>query len=370
MKKVEISKKDLKNNIEIIKEMAKNTPGEKKPEIIAVVKANGVGLDLIQYSKFLIENGIKTLAVAVVTEAVKLRKEAKIENDIIMLSPTIIKEELKQLIENDIILTIGSFNELELIKETAKELKKDEVKVYVKIDTGLARFGFLYNDLENILKVFKKADFIKIEGMYTHFSKCQDKKWTNLQFKRFMDCAQNIRKNGYNPGKIHASSSTAFIKYPEMRLDAVRLGSIFQGRTLKKMDKLVKIGTFKTSIIEIKNLPKGYNISYGKIYKTKKETRVAVIPVGYVDGFNKDKLRDDFSFKNNLISVGMEIKKIFKDNSLKVKIKDNYYKVIGRIGMYHAIIDISSNDDIKIGDEVTINITPLQANDEIRREYI
>lgn len=370
MKKLEISKKDLKNNIEIIKQMNQNTPGDKKPEIIAVVKANGVGLDLIQYSKFLVENGINTLAVAVTSEAIKLREEAKIEKDIIMLSPTIIKEEIKELIENDIILTVGNFYELELIKEIGEKLEKDNIKIYVKIDTGLARFGFLYNDLENIIKVFENADFVKIEGMYTHFSKCDDEKWTNLQFKRFLDCAETIRKAGYNTGKLHAASSTAFIKYPEMRLDAVRLGSIFQGRTLKKMGELVKIGTFKTAIVEIKTLPKGYNISYGKIYKTKKITKVAVIPVGYVDGFNKDKLRDDFTLKNNLISVGMEIKKIFKDNSLRVKIKDKSYKVLGRTGMYHAIIDITSGDDIQIGDEVTINITPLQANDEIRREYI
>ena len=95
MKKLEINKKDLKNNIEIIKQMNQETEKDKKPEIIGVVKANGVGLDLIQYSKFLVDNGINTLAVAVTQEAIKLRKEAKIENDIIMLSPRIIKEEIK-----------------------------------------------------------------------------------------------------------------------------------------------------------------------------------------------------------------------------------------------------------------------------------
>lgn len=370
MKKLEISKKDLKNNIDIIKKMVEETPGEKKPEIIAVVKANGVGLDLIQYSKFLSKNGINTFAVAVTSEAVKLRNEAEIKKDIIMLSPVVSKQELELLIENDIILTVGSFYELELIKEVLQNLEKETAKLYIKIDTGLARFGFLYNDLKNIIKVFENADYIEILGLYTHFSKCKDEKWTKLQFKRFTECVEYIKENGYNPGKLHVASSTAFIKYPEMRLDAVRLGSIFQGRTMKKINNLKKIGTFKTEIIEIKTLPKGYNISYGKIYKTKKETKVAVIPVGYVDGFNKDKLRDDFTFKNNIIAVGMELKKIFKDNSLKVKIKDKSYKVIGRLGMYHAIIDIDKSEDINVGDEVIINITPLQANDEVRREYI
>lgn len=155
-----------------------------------------------------------------------------------------------------------------------------------------------------------------------------------------------------------------------MKLDAVRVGSVFQGRTLNHIDGLVKIGKFKTSIVEIKSLPKGYNISYGNAYKSKKAMKVAIIPVGYMDGFNKDKLRDDYSLKNNLIAVGMEIKKIFKDNSLKVYINNKSYKVIGKLGMYHSIIDITGNEEIKIGEEVILNLTPLQTNDEIRREYI
>lgn len=133
---------------------------------------------------------------------------------------------------------------------------------------------------------------------------------------------------------------------------------------------LKKIGKFKTNIVEIKYLPKGYNISYGNTYKTKKETKIAIIQVGYMDGLNKNKLRDDFSIKNNVISVLMEIKKLFKDNSLKVTINDKKYKIIGRLGMYHAIIDITGNDDINVGDIVLLDISPLQTSEEIRREYI
>ncbi len=66
----------------------------------------------------------------------------------------------------------------------------------------------------------------------------------------------------------------------------------------------------------------------------------------------------------------MEIKKIFKDNSLKIKINGKYYKVLGKLGMYHSIVDITGNEDIKVGDEVEIDISPLQTNDKIRREYI
>ena len=117
-------------------------------------------------------------------------------------------------------------------------------------------------------------------------------------------------------------------------------------------------------------MPKGYTISYGNTYKLKKDTKVAIIPVGYMDGLNKSKLRDDFSLKNNIISILIEIKKLFKDNSIKVKIKNSNFKIIGRLGMYHSIVDISNSESINIGDEVELDITPLQTNDEIRREYI
>lgn len=71
-----------------------------------------------------------------------------------------------------------------------------------------------------------------------------------------------------------------------------------------------------------------------------------------------------------MIAVGMELKKVFKDNSLKVIINGKYYKVLGKLGMYHSIIDISGNENIKTGDEIEIDISPLQTNDKIRREYI
>lgn len=368
MKKLEVSKKDFKNNIEIIKSIADKA--NKNLKIIAVVKANGVGLDIVQYSKFLVENGIDILAVAQTEEAIKLREQANIKEEIIMLSPTIIKKELQLLLENDITLTIGSLSELALIESVAEDLGKSEIKVHIKIDTGLARFGFLYTNIQDIISVFEKSKIVKITGTYTHFACAHNEKRTSLQFDRFMECIKQIKEAGYDPGMLHASASTAFLKYPQMCLDAVRIGSAFQGRTLIKIDNLVKLGTFKSSIIEIKILPKGYTISYGGIYKTKKITKVAIIPVGYMDGFCKDKLRDNFTFKNNLIAVGMEIRKIFRDNSLKVKINGKYYKVIGSIGMYHSIVDITESENINVRDEVSLNITPLQTNDTIRREYV
>lgn len=373
MKKLEINRRDLKNNIDIIKKIAYTTGKDDEGnnlKIIAVVKGNGIGLDIKEYSKFLINNGITTLAVSNVEEAIKLR-EIGIKEDIIMLSPVPLKKELKTLIEQNIILTISSLKDVLLIEEIVQKNEKiQNVQAHLKIDTGLGRYGVLYTNKEEILKIFEKCKKIKIVGTYTHFSKPIDEKCTNKQFNRFLEVISFIKMKNFNPGILHCCASTAFLKYPMMHLNAIRIGSAFQGRTLVKVNNLKQIGEFKTNIVEIKKLPKGYTISYNNTYKTKRETTIAIIPVGYMDGFNKSKMRDDFSLKNNIIAIGMEIKKIFRDNKLKVKINDKNYNIIGKIGMYHTIIDITNSVDIKVGDVVTVELTPLQTNEEIRREYV
>lgn len=375
MKVLEIDKNNLKHNINLVKaKLEKENPNTK---IYAVVKANGVGLGIIEYTNFLKENGINSFAVACIDEALKLR-QANIEDEILMLSPTAIKNELHLLVQNDITLTVGSLNEISILKEILSEINEKEkdkskkkAKVHLKIDTGFGRYGFLYSDLISILSSFRQInEDIEIEGIYTHFSKPINEKWTRKQYERFCEVIEFLKKNGYDPKYKHCSASTAFIKYNDMRLNAVRLGSVFQGRTLIKNTGLIKIGKFKTSVVEIKNVPKGYNISYGNTYKTKKDTKLATIPVGYMDGFNKEVKRDNFMFSNNIVAILMEIKKLFKDNRLEVKIAGKTYKIIGRLGMYHSIIDITGSEDIKPGDIVELNMTPLQTKDEIRREYI
>ena len=377
MKVLEIDKNNLKHNINLVKaKLEKENPNTK---IYAVVKANGVGLGIIEYTNFLKENGINSFAVACIDEALKLR-QANIEDEILMLSPTAIKNELHLLVQNDITLTVGSLNEISILKEILSEINEKEkdknknkkkAKVHLKIDTGFGRYGFLYSDLISILSSFRQInEDIEIEGIYTHFSKPIDEKWTRKQYERFCEVIEFLKKNGYDPKYKHCSASTAFIKYNDMRLNAVRLGSVFQGRTLIKNTGLIKIGKFKTSVVEIKNVPKGYNISYGNTYKTKKDTKLATIPVGYMDGFNKEVKRDNFMFSNNIVAILMEIKKLFKDNRLEVKIAGKTYKIIGRLGMYHSIIDITGSEDIKPGEIVELNMTPLQTKDEIRREYI
>ncbi len=365
MKKLEISKELLKDNINTI--ICKAKEDANPPQIIAVVKLNGMGLGLLQVSKFLLENGIDYLAVANAEEALALRK-ANIDCKILLLTPVVEKDVLKELIKNDIILTIGSEYEINLINSIYYELNIKTIKAHIKVDTGFGRYGFLYTAKEQIKNSFNYKN-IEIQGIYTHFSKTMDEKWTNTQFSRFTEVIQYLKENNINPGLKHCCNSTAFFLYPKMHLDAVRIGSAWQGRLLNNIGGLKPVATFKTNIIEIKEVPKGFNVSYTNKYKTKSESKLATIPTGYIDGLNQKRCRDTFSLRDNLTAGLLELKNVFKTNRIKAIINGKQCSIVGRLGTYHAVIDIT-NIECNVGDEVILDISPVMTNENIKREYV
>ena len=166
-----INKEDLRHNIDKIKEYASKSGKDDNGnplKIIAVVKANGYGLGIVDFTKFLIDNGISSFAVATIDEALTLRN-AQIKEEILMLSSTAIEQDVRTLVENNIILTVGSKEDLEVVDKIGKELNK-KIKVHLKIDTGFGRYGFVYNQREKMIEAIKQTENIQIEGTFTHFS--------------------------------------------------------------------------------------------------------------------------------------------------------------------------------------------------------
>ena len=372
MKRLVIDVKDLRHNIEKIKKYStqrgKDDNG-KDVKIIAVVKCNGYGLGIVEFTKFLIDNGINMFAVSTIEEALKLR-QAGIKQDILMLSSTAIEEDVKLLIENNIILTIGSKEDIEIAEKIAENLNK-KARAHIKIDTGFGRYGFVYTDKEKIVEELKKIKNIKIEGTYSHFSvSFYDDKYTKIQFDRFLDVIELLKMNKIETGMLHICNSSAFVKFPYMHLNAVRIGSAFLGRlSFSNSIGLKKIGYLETKVSEIKTLPSKFNVGYSNIYQTKNETKVAIIPCGYSDGINISNNKDMFRFVDKLRYIIGDIKDLFKKHDMYIKINDKKVKILGRIGTYHLTCDIS-NTDIKIGDNVRIEVNPKFVDSDLRREYI
>lgn len=366
-----INKEDLRHNINKIKEYAKKSGQDdagKDVKIIAVVKGNGYGMGIVEYTKFLIDNGISMFAVSTMEEALKLRKEG-IKEDILMLSSTAIEDDVRTLVKNKIILTIGSKEDIIIAEKIGKE-ENQTIRVHLKIDTGFGRYGFVYSKRDEMVEALKNIQNVKIEGTYTHFSiSFFDEKYTKLQFKRFIDVIEVLKMNKIETGMLHVCNSSAFVKHREMHLNAVRIGSAFLGRlSFENNVGLKKIGYLESAVSEIKDLPKGFNVGYSNTYKTKTETKIAVIPCGYMDGINIINNRDMFRTIDKLRYIVRDIKDFFKKQKIYIKIKDKNYEIIGRIGTYHIICNIS-NSDIKIGDKVIINVNPKFVDSSIRREY-
>lgn len=369
MKALIIEKKDLKHNITRIKEFVNPENNEKRVEIIAVIKGNGYGLGLIEYAEFLIDNGISFFAVASTDEAIKLRKSG-IKDKILMLSSTADKQEIEELIQNNIILTIGSVEAGNVADEVGKKMNK-EVKVHLKIDTGFGRYGFTYDNTKQIINAVKMWKNINVVGTYSHYSVAFNKKteYTEKQFERFNNVVNVLKENSIETGMLHICNSSATLKFENQHLDAVRIGSAFLGRIIvPNKIGLRKIAYLKTNIYEIKELEKGYNIGYSNSFKTKKKTKIAILPCGYADGINVKVDKDMFRFVDKLRYIVHEIKGLLKKQALYAKINGENCKVLGRVGMCHIAVDITGKN-IKITDEAQVSINPIYVNSNIERVY-
>lgn len=357
MKKLTINKAILTENIHKIKTHTES-------QIIATLKNNGYGLGLDEYPKILLENGIDFFAVSTIEEAKTLRNNG-FTNKIMLLHSTALDEDIKTLIENNIIITVGSFDALEAVIKNAKE----KTDIQIKIDTGFGRFGFLPSELEDLAEKLKNTDKLNIVGTFSHFSMSfnSSKTYTQKQFNKFKKSVKTLNKLGIETGILHICNSSAFIKYKEMHLDAVRVGSAFLGRILVENElNLTKIGTLVSKIEDTKTLPKGHFIGYSNTKKVKHETNIGIIPVGYLDGFCLKKSLDCFRLKDILREMYGTFKMFRK--KLYVTVGHKKAPILGKIGTNNIVIEL--NDSININDDVYLEINPMLVTAQIPREFV
>lgn len=356
MSRYVIDKKLLEENIKIIKEKA-GVP------LIGVVKGNGYGFGIKEFSTVLKENGIKTFAVTEVDDIAELKEVLDNENILVMRS-TCIEDEARIVAENGCIATIGSLNSAAVMDKVSKDLGV-KTKCYLKIDTGMGRYGFMPSEVESAIRCydFESLNFI---GAYTHFSSAfTNTELTKAQLTLFKDTMAQIEKAGKKVGILHAANSPALLNVSDVCLDSVRVGSAFTGRVItQSKTKLNRLGRLEAEVIEIKTVPAGYSVGYNGLYKTKRETKIAIVPIGHYDGFGLAKEKETADLR----SVLSQLKKYLNKKQMYVKIEGRMYSVIGEIGLSHTAVDVTGSD-VKIGDTASVDISPLMVNPRIKRVY-
>ena len=300
-----------------------------KCRIMAVVKADGYGHGALPVAHQLKEQGADYFGVSNIEEAIALRKGG-ISDDILILGYTPSKN-VTDLFEYSITQTVFSHS---YAKELSAAAKKADVRIkaHLKLDTGMARLGFIYyseNDLLDEACEALSLENLYFEGIFTHFSSSDSpsaKDETENQFMLFNSAVKSLCQKGFSFQYRHCCNSGAILDFPNMHLDMVRPGVILYGllpsSEIKNKLDLKPSMALKTAISQIKTVDSGVRVSYGGTYETDKKTVLATLPIGYADGFFRAMSNKGF-----------------------VLIGGKPAPIVGRICMDQMLVDITQNPD-------------------------
>lgn len=354
MKALVIDKQLIKKNIAVIKKRAE------KAAVYAVLTADAHGAGLVEMAKLLRDEGIVRYAVSEASDAAALRKAGLVEEEILMLRATTDREELEKLLDLNVICTVGSA-ETGMALNGIAEKRSTVVEAHIQVDTGMGFGGFLTGDVDKILSVYRDLPNVAVSGIYTQIHAAGVKEQdVAKQLDEFAQVVKEVQNAGFETGVVHAAGSYALMRYDFVRMDAVRVGTALLGRCRRtKNDGLQTVGWGEAAIDDIHWLPKGHTVGNETLVRLRKPTRVAVLPVGYQNGFGVERVHD-----KGLLAVWNHWRQV---GSRTVRINGQKVKVIGRIGAIETVLDVT-NVRCSMGDIAQFELDPLYAKG-ITREY-
>lgn len=325
---VEIDRSAIAYNVRRVKEIV----GE-GVAVVAVVKANGYGHGAVAVASTALHNGADYLAVSSVGEAVELR-EAAIDAPILVFGYTP-PNAARQALRYDLTLTLYDLEVARAYNRIAREFDTT-LRVHVKVDTGLGRIGLLPEQVTPFFRSVRNLRNLEIEGIYTHFAASDSStEYTRAQLQVFQNCLPPLRAGGITFKYIHAANTAAILTMPETHFNMVRLGigtyGIMPSLGAPLPPDFRPSLTWKTSVGAVKTLPQGAYVGYGNTYRTRGTERIAIINVGYADGFRRA-----------------------PDRWQEVLVGGQRAPVIGRVSMDLSAINVTHVPNVNIGDEVVL----------------
>ena len=364
MKCLVVDTKKVRRNIALVREKAGGCA------VYGVLKGNGYGLGLLRLAHILRDEGIGRFAVTDPQDAVKLRDEGFIDEDILVMRSTTDREDIERILDSSATATVGSYEAAVALGGIASE-RACVAEAHVEIDTGMGRYGFLPSETDKIASIYTYLPSVAVTGIYTHYSKAfTSRKATAAQCAAFSGVVAELQRMGLETGTVHASNTAALFKCGVESFDAVRIGSAFTGRvpfngTSSGFDR---VGYIECPICEMRWLPKGITVGYGGLYRTKRPTKIAVIPVGYADGFCTEKSRDSFRLRDGAVYALSMLKKTLLTRKPHVRIGNQRARILGHVGMSHTVCDVT-NIECSTGTVVTFDVNPILCG-SIARKYV
>ncbi len=306
--------------------------------VLAVLKADGYGHGMIRVARTALNNGAQYIGVASVNEGVLLRRSG-IDAPILVLGFTP-PWQARELALNGLSATVYDLSVAAALDRAGRDLNR-QVRLHVKVDTGMGRLGLLPPEVPAFAQSLHamaspESPGLLIEGIFTHFSVADtDPEYTRGQIGRFRQVLGQLEDQGLRPPLAHAANSAAILTLPESHFDMVRLGIAMYG--LHPSDLVPcppdfrRALSFKTQVAQVKTLPPGSFVSYGNTYQTTDERRVAVLPVGYADGFRRAPRHWG-----------------------EVLVRGQRAPIIGRVCMDQTMVDVTHIADVRQGDEVVL----------------
>ena len=307
--------------------------------LAAVVKADAYGHGAVQIARESLQNGADWIIVNRSVEGVELR-QAHISAPILVLGHTL-PEEADTMVRWDLRPTVTQVEQAQALSISAEYYGK-EVPVHLKVDTGMGRLGVFPSQAVEFAAVVSQMPGLALEGAYSHPAVADepsesDVAYTHVQFDRLIEARDSLRQAGIDIPVCHFCNSAAAVKYPDMRLDMVRCGTAlhgfdpFFGQKEAGTVALRSVLALKSHLVRVEVQPAGSAISYGRTYVTSQPTRIAVVPVGYGDGYRR-----------------------VLSNQGYVLVQGQRAPIVGRVCMDQFMVDVSHIPAAALYDEVVL----------------
>jgi alanine racemase len=325
---IEVNLSAVRKNLHLIKDrLSENV------KCLVMVKANAYGTGLIKMAKHVEQLGVDYLGVAYTDEGVTLRQNGIQCPVLVMNAGT---NDFQECIDYNLEPAIYSMSILdELIKDLIAQNKRG-FPIHLKLDTGMKRLGIDVSEINDFIDVLKSQPEIALKGVFSHFSESynlKDRTYTLSQIEIFKNACLILAERVSEPFIRHIANSEGVLNYPDAQFDMVRLGILVYGvSSNSKVEKqLLPVIAWNSRVSQLKKVQKGESIGYGRSYIAEKEMKIAIIPVGYADGYRR--------------SLG--------NGKGSVYINGHKFYTIGNVCMDMIMIDIS-NEEVHSGDLVEI----------------